>query len=80
VFCTTCDAPLFGEKTVVVAGGGNSALEGVIDLFPYAKKIYLMVRSEVLRGDPVTQEKVKSHPQRGDFMEYGDPGDPRRFS
>jgi alkyl hydroperoxide reductase subunit F len=63
VFCTTCDAPLFGEKTVVVAGGGNSALEGVIDLIPYAKKIYLMVRSEVLRGDPVTQEKVKSHPQ-----------------
>jgi alkyl hydroperoxide reductase subunit F len=62
VFCTTCDAPLFGEKTVAVAGGGNSALEGVVDLLQYASKIYLLVRSEVLRGDPVTQEKVKSHP------------------
>jgi alkyl hydroperoxide reductase subunit F len=63
VFCTTCDAPLFGGKTVVVVGGGNSALEGVLDLIPYATKIYLMVRSEILRGDPTTQEKVKTHPQ-----------------
>lgn len=63
VFCTTCDAPLFGEKTVAVVGGGNSALEGVIDLLPYASKTYLIVRSEVLRGDPVTQEKAKSHPK-----------------
>jgi alkyl hydroperoxide reductase subunit F len=62
VFCTTCDAPLFGEKTVAVVGGGNSALEGVEDLLQYASKIYLFVRTEVLRGDPVTQEKVKSHP------------------
>src|SRR5580700_9290686 len=60
VFCTTCDAPLFGGKTVVVVGGGNSALEGVLDLIPYAAKIYLMVRSDVLRGDPVTQEKIKT--------------------
>jgi alkyl hydroperoxide reductase subunit F len=62
VFCTTCDAPLFGGKTVAVVGGGNSALEGVEDLLQYASKIYVIVRSEVLRGDPVTQEKVKSHP------------------
>jgi alkyl hydroperoxide reductase subunit F len=62
VFCTTCDAPLFGGKVVAVVGGGNSALEGVEDLLQYASKIYLFVRSEVLRGDPVTQEKVKNHP------------------
>ncbi len=63
VFCTTCDAPLFGGKTVAVVGGGNSALESVLDLIQYASKIYLIVRSDVLRGDPVSQEKVKSHPQ-----------------
>src|ERR1700722_17758402 len=62
VYCTTCDAPLFGGKTVVVVGGGNSALEGVLDLIQYASKIYLMVRSEILRGDPVSQEKIKAHP------------------
>jgi len=63
VYCSICDAPLFGEKTVAVVGGGNSALESVIDLVPYASKIYLMVRSEILKGDPVTQEKIKAEPK-----------------
>jgi alkyl hydroperoxide reductase subunit F len=63
VYCSTCDAPIFGGKTVAVVGGGNSALESVIDLLPYAAKIYLIVRSEIMRGDPVTQEKLKNHPQ-----------------
>lgn len=63
VFCTTCDAPLFGGKTVAVVGGGNSALEGVEDLLMYAPKVYLLVRSEAMRGDPVTQEKVKNDPR-----------------
>ncbi len=61
VYCTTCDAPLFDGKTVAVAGGGNSALESVMDLIPYASKIYLIVRSDALRGDPVTQDKIKTH-------------------
>ena len=59
VFCSTCDAPLFPDKTVAVVGGGNAALEAVVDLFPYAKKIYLLVRGNALRGDQITQEKVK---------------------
>ena len=57
VFCTTCDAPLFGGKTVAVVGGGNSALESVLDLIQYASKIYLIVRSDVLRGDPSRRKK-----------------------
>jgi alkyl hydroperoxide reductase subunit F len=61
VYCATCDAPLFGGKTVAVVGGGNSALESVIDLFPYAAKIYVLIRSDVLKGDPITQDKVKGH-------------------
>ncbi len=63
VYCSICDAPLFGEKTVAVVGGGNSALESVIDLLPYASKIYLMIRSEILKGDPITQEKIKNEPK-----------------
>jgi alkyl hydroperoxide reductase subunit AhpF len=62
VYCSTCDAPLFKGKTVAVVGGGNSALEAVIDLLPYASKIYLLIRGDALKGDPVTQEKVKTHP------------------
>ncbi len=61
-YCSICDAPLFGGKTVAVVGGGNSALESVIDLLPYASKVYLLVRSEALKGDPITQEKIKGNP------------------
>ncbi|MDE2018811.1 MAG: FAD-dependent oxidoreductase [Patescibacteria group bacterium] len=61
VYCSICDAPLFEGKTVAVVGGGNSALEAVLDAIPYASKIYVLVRS-ALKGDPVTQDKVKAHP------------------
>jgi thioredoxin-disulfide reductase len=61
-YCSTCDAPIFKNKTVAVVGGGNSALESVVDLFPYTSKIYLLVRGEILKGDPVTQDKIKQHP------------------
>ncbi len=63
VFCSTCDAPIFKDKAVAVVGGGNAGLESVHDLFPYAAKIYLMVRSDALKGDQVTQEKVKANPK-----------------
>ncbi|MBI4134804.1 MAG: FAD-dependent oxidoreductase [Candidatus Sungbacteria bacterium] len=63
VFCSTCDAPLFGDKVVAVVGGGNAGLEAVVDLFPYARKIYLIVRSDTLKGDQVTQEEVKKSPK-----------------
>lgn len=56
-FCSTCDAPFFKDQDVAVVGGGNAAMETAIDLFPYARKIYMLVRGE-LKGDPVTREKV----------------------
>lgn len=63
VYCAICDAPLFKDKDVVVVGGGNSGLEAVVDLLPYAKKIYLLHRGDVLKGDAATQEKISNHPQ-----------------
>src|SRR3989337_48829 len=42
VYCSTCDAPLFGGKTVVVAGGGNSGLNSAFDLLKYANNIYVL--------------------------------------
>ena len=59
-YCATCDAPLFSGKDVVVVGGGNSGLESVVDLIPYANKIYLLVRSDKLKGDQITQDKVNN--------------------
>ncbi len=58
-FCSTCDAPFFLDKDVAVVGAGNSALETVIDLETYAKKIYLMIRHDEPKGDPVILERAE---------------------
>ncbi len=63
VYCSTCDAPLFKDKTVAVVGGGNAGLEAVVDSLPYAKEIYILERDESLKGDPVTQDKIKQNPK-----------------
>ncbi len=63
VYCSTCDAPLFGGKVVAVVGAGNAGLEAARDLFPYANKIYLLIRSDKVKGDPVTFEEVKINPK-----------------
>ncbi len=63
VFCSTCDAPIFADKRVAVVGGGNAGLEAVVDLFPYAKEIYLLHRGSELKGDPVTQEQIHANPK-----------------
>ncbi len=62
-YCSTCDAPIFSGKRVAVVGGGNAGLEAVVDLFPYASKIYLFEYGETLKGDPVTQEEIRKNPK-----------------
>lgn len=63
VYCSTCDAPFFRNRKVAVVGSGNSALEAVEDLMPYASEIVLLVRSGELKGDAVTQEKILASPK-----------------
>ncbi|HPW34589.1 MAG TPA: FAD-dependent oxidoreductase [Candidatus Paceibacterota bacterium] len=59
-YCSICDAPLMKEKDVVVIGGGNSGLEAVRDLIPYASKITILEFSDNPKGDPSTYEKIMS--------------------
>jgi NADH-dependent peroxiredoxin subunit F len=58
-YCATCDAPLFPNKKVAVIGGGNSALDAVLQLINIAEKIYLININERLGGDAIMREKVE---------------------
>lgn len=63
MYCATCDGPMFAGKEVAVIGGGNSALEGVMQLLTYCEKVYLIHRRDEFRADPVTVEAVKKDPK-----------------
>jgi alkyl hydroperoxide reductase subunit F len=58
-YCATCDAPLFAGKDVAVVGGGNSALDAVLQLMNIAKHIYMINITPSLGGDAVMREKVQ---------------------
>jgi thioredoxin reductase len=57
-YCATCDAPLFTGKDVAVIGGGNSALDAILQLTKIAKKIYAINNTPALGGDPIMREKI----------------------
>jgi NADH-dependent peroxiredoxin subunit F len=57
-YCSTCDAPMFKNKEVVVVGSGNAGLEAVIDLLNYSSKIYLLDILSEMQGDKVLQEEI----------------------
>lgn len=58
-YCSTCDAPLFAGARVAVVGGGNSALEAVLDLAPIVQKLFL-VSLTPLTADTILVEKMKA--------------------
>jgi thioredoxin reductase (NADPH) len=52
------DPELFRDKNIVLAGGGDSALDWTIYLANIAKKVTLVHRGETFRGAPDSAEKV----------------------
>lgn len=57
--CVACDAKSFKNKTAAIIGGGNSAVEGLIELSKLCKKVYLIHRRKEFRADEVLLEKIK---------------------
>jgi thioredoxin reductase (NADPH) len=58
--CATCDGFFYRKKTVAVVGGGDTACEEATYLAGLCKKVYMIVRRDVLRASDAMQEKVRS--------------------
>ena len=60
--CATCDGFFYRKKDVAVVGGGDTACQEAVYLAGLCKKVYMIVRRDVLRASVAMQEKVKAAP------------------
>jgi thioredoxin reductase (NADPH) len=56
--CASCDAPLFRDKTAVVVGGGDSALQETLTLVEHLSKVIILERDEGLTAQAVYQDRI----------------------
>lgn len=58
-YCATCDGAFFKNKSVLVVGGGNTALEDALYLSGICKDITMVVRKDNFRGEKVLVDSVR---------------------
>lgn len=60
--CATCDGYFYRGKDVAVVGGGDTACEDASYLANLCKKVYMIVRRDVLRASKAMQHRVMNTP------------------
>ncbi|MFC1970682.1 FAD-dependent oxidoreductase [Chloroflexota bacterium] len=68
-YCAICDGPVFTGQRVAVIGGGNSAVEAVLDMLKIAEHVDL-VSLKPLIADPVLVKQLTGAKKLDSFIEH----------
>jgi len=74
-YCATCDAKYYGEKHVVVIGGGNSAVEESLFITKFAGRLTIVHQFNKLQANKEAQEKAYANKKIDFIFEH----EPRSF-
>jgi thioredoxin reductase (NADPH) len=61
-YCATCDAAFYKDKTTIIVGGGDSAMEEAIFLAKFSDKVTIVHRRDEFRASKIMFERAKNTP------------------